>query len=272
MTRHNPDQQLLHDYKRRAKREQRLVFAWQIVLLVSFLSLWELASRMNWVDPLIFRSPADIYHMLTEKLTNGTMLTHMQVTLLETIASFLIGTILGIVMASILWFSERLTRIMDPYLVVMNAMPKVALGPIIIVAIGPGYVSIITMGAVISAVVTTLIVHTAFREVNQNYINVLKSFKASRGQIFKEAVLPAAIPAMISTLKINVRLSWIGVVVGEFLVSREGLGYLIVYGVHVFDFSLVIASLILIALSAALMYKFVEQIEKMLLKHSSNSF
>jgi len=265
---HESDQQLFENYQHNLKREKKFVFSWQIIILVSFFSFWELASSMYWIDPLIFSSPSEIYSVLSDKFLDGSMFTHLQVTLLETVLGFLIGTILGIVMATVLWSSKRFSSIMDPYLVIMNAMPKVALGPIIIVAMGPGYLSIITMGAIISVVITTLVVYSAFREVDPNYIKVLKSFKAKRSQIFKEAVFPAAIPSMISTLKVNVGLSWVGVVVGEFLVSKEGLGYLIVYGFQVFDFSLVMSSLILIAIFAAVMYKIVERIEAFLIKHS----
>ncbi|QKY69755.1 ABC transporter permease [Lentibacillus sp. CBA3610] len=265
---HDNDQHLHEKYKKTLKREKRFVFSWQIIILISFFGLWELASRMYWIDPLIFSSPSEVYTVLVENFSDGSMLAHTQVTLFETVLGFLIGTILGIIMATILWSSERFSKIMDPYLVIMNAMPKVALGPIIIVAMGPGYLSIITMGAIISVVITTLVVYSAFREVDPNYVKVLKSFKATRGQIFKEAIFPATIPAMISTLKVNVGLSWVGVVVGEFLVSNEGLGYLIVYGFQVFDFSLVMSSLILIAIFAALMYKIVERIEVFLIRHT----
>ncbi|SFA91904.1 NitT/TauT family transport system permease protein [Lentibacillus halodurans] len=265
---HEADHHLFENYKRNLKREKRFVFAWQISLFVSFFGFWELASRMYWIDPLIFSSPSEVYTVLVEKFADGSILTHLQVTLFETVLGFLIGTALGIVMATILWSSERFSKIMDPYLVVMNAMPKVALGPIIIVAMGPGYLSIIAMGAIISVVITTLVVYSAFREVDPNYVKVLKSFKATRGQIFKEAIFPATIPTMISTLKVNVGLSWVGIVVGEFLVSKEGLGYLIVYGFQVFDFSLVMSSLLLIAIFAALMYKVVEHIESFLIKHT----
>ncbi|TRM13010.1 ABC transporter permease [Lentibacillus cibarius] len=266
--RRESDQQLFANYQLKIKREKKFVFTWQLLILVAFFGLWELASNMNWIDPLIFSSPSEIYHVLIEKFTNGSMLTHLQVTLFETVLGFLIGTICGIILATILWSSEKFSRIMDPYLVILNAMPKVALGPIIIVAMGPGYLSIIAMGAIISVIITTLVVYSAFKEVDPNYIKVLKSFKATRWQIFREAIFPAAVPSMISTLKVNVGLSWVGVVVGEFLVSKEGLGYLIVYGFQVFDFSLVMSSLILIAIFAALMYKVVEQIEKTLMKHT----
>ncbi|MBY7143929.1 ABC transporter permease [Virgibacillus sp. NKC19-3] len=263
------DYHLYESYKNQLKREKKVVFAWQISILVIFIALWEIASRLYWIDPLIFSSPTKIVHILVDRFTGGSMVTHIQVTLFETVLGFIIGTVLGIVMATLLWSSTRFSKIMDPYLVIMNAMPKVALGPIIIVAIGPGYFSIITMGAIISVIITTLVVYAAFNEVDPNYEKVLISFGATRWQRFKEAIFPATLPVMISTLKVNVGLSWVGVIVGEFLVSKQGLGYLIIYGFQVFDFSLVMSSLVLIAIFAAIMYKIVEKIEKWLIKHST---
>ncbi|MEN2768318.1 ABC transporter permease [Ornithinibacillus xuwenensis] len=263
------DHFLLEAHKRKLKREKRIVWIWQVVILVAFFGIWELASKLNWVDPLLFSSPSKVYNVLIDKLSDGSILSHAQITLFETVLGFIIGTILGIIIASILWSSTRLSNIMDPYLVILNAMPKVALGPIIIVALGPGYISIIAMGAIISVIITTIVVYTGFREVDPNYEKVLKSFGATRWQRFKSAVFPATLPVMISTLKVNVGLSWVGVIVGEFLVSKEGLGYLIVYGFQVFDFTLVMASLILIALFAAVMYKIVEQIEGWLIRHTT---
>lgn len=197
---------------------------------------------------------------------DGSLLYHTQVTLLETIAGFVLGTLLGIIIATILWWSERTARISDPYLVILNAMPKVALGPIIIVALGSGYTSIITMGIAVTVIITTIVIYTAFKGIDPNYEKVLKSFGAKRKDIYKEAILPAAFPTIISTFKVNVGLSWVGIIVGEFLVSEKGLGYLIIYGFQVFDFTLVLSSLILIAIFAAIMYQLVEKVEKILLK------
>ena len=158
------------------------------------------------------------------------------------------------------------SKIIDPYLVILNAMPKVALGPILIVALGPGYPSIIAMRAIISIIITTLVVYTSFREVDPNYLKVLQTFGATRFQCFKEAILPASFPTIISTLKVNVGLSWVGVIVGEFLVSSRGLGYLIIYGFQVFNFTLVFLSLMVIAVVATIMYQLVELLEKKLIK------
>ncbi|QGS69083.1 ABC transporter permease subunit [Oceanobacillus sp. 143] len=243
--------------------------AWQLAILIFFIALWEIASRFYWIDPLLFSSPSKVVDLLITRFANGSIFSHLSITLFETILGFIIGTIGGILIAILLWSSARFSKVMDPYLVVFNAMPKVALGPILIVAFGPGYFSIIAMGFIISVIVTTLVVYSAFNEVDPNYEKVLKSFGASKSQIFKEAIFPAALPAMISTLKVNVGLSWVGVIVGEYLVSKEGLGYLIIYGFQVFDFTLVMASLVIIAILAAIMYKIVERLEKWLIKHTT---
>lgn len=262
------DQHLYELYINQLKREKKIVAIWQLALFIGFFAIWEIASRLYWIDPLLFSSPSRVMDLLISRFSEGSMLTHVQATLFETLLGFIIGTMLGVLLATILWLSDRLSNIMDPYLVILNAMPKVALGPILIVALGPGYISIIAMGAIISVIITTIVVYTGFREVDPNYEKVLRSFGATKWQYFKEAVFPATLPVMISTLKVNVGLSWVGVIVGEFLVSKAGLGYLIVYGFQVFDFTLVMASLLLIAILAAIMYKVVEKLEAWLLKRA----
>ncbi|HWO96973.1 MAG TPA: ABC transporter permease [Bacillus sp. (in: firmicutes)] len=248
------------------KRERRIVFSWQLLLFLSFFISWEVASAKQWIDPLIFSSPSKIGHLFSQKIADASLLEHVGVTLSETLLGFLLGTVAGISLAAMLWWSPRLAKVLDPYLVILNAMPKVALGPILIVAIGPGFFSILTMGAIISVIITTIVVYTAFKEVDPNYLKLLQTFGATRNQCFKEAVLPASFPAIISTFKVNVGLSWVGVIVGEFLVSGKGLGYMIIYGFQVFNFTLVLLSLILIAIFATIMYQLVAYIEKKLIK------
>ncbi len=260
---------IFHDsYVKGLKSEKKKVRIWQLIILVTFVAIWEITSKYHIIDPLLFSSPSKVFNNIYVKILDGTLFSHLQITLFETILGFILGTLAGILIASSLWSSERLAKIMDPYLVILNAMPKVALGPIIIVALGPGYMSIIMMGAIISVVITTIVVYTGFNEVDPNYDKVLKSFGATRWQRFKEAVFPATLPTMISTLKVNVGLSWVGVIVGEFLVSNEGLGYLIIYGFQVFDFTLVMSSLVIIAIFAAIMFMLVEKLENWLMKHT----
>lgn len=265
---HDNDQRLFANYKNALKREKMVVFTLQTISLVGFFGLWELASRMYWINPLHFSSPIKIFKLLVANFSDGSIFVHLQATLFETVLGSVIGTVMGIIIASILWSSIRISQIMNPYLVVMNAMPKIALGPVIIVALGTGYISIIAVGAIIPAAITTFTVYSAFKKVDSNYEKVLTSFGATRGQIFKEAVFPVSLPTMISTLKVNVGLSWVGVIVGEFLVSNEGLGYLIIYGFRVSDSTLIMASLMLVAICATIMYKIAERIEGWLVNHT----
>ncbi|WP_339187643.1 ABC transporter permease [Bacillus sp. FSL M8-0025] len=254
---------LLHEqYQFKQKKEKWKVHSFQLAIFILFFSGWETSSRQGWIDPLIFSSPSAVWRLLLEKLGDGSLLSHIGVTLFETVLGFLLGTFMGTCLAALLWWSNRLARILDPYLVILNAMPKVALGPILIVALGPSFVSIIAMGAIISVIITTIVVYTAFQEVDENYTKVMKTFGAKKWVIFKEVILPASSPAIISTLKVNVGLSWVGVIVGEFLVSKVGLGYMIIYGFQVFNFTLVFLSLLIIAIFATLMYQGVELLEK----------
>ncbi|WAA11188.1 ABC transporter permease [Fervidibacillus albus] len=258
---------LLHDeYKKSIVRERRRVLFFQWLIFLLFFLLWEVSSRLKWIDPLIFSYPSKIWDLFLSFMADGSLIEHINTTLFETVLGFLIGTGTGVILAAILWWSPFLSKVLDPYLVVLNAMPKVALGPIFIVILGPNMTSIIFMGAIISVVITTIVVYSSFREVDPNYVKVLQTFGATRFQSFIEAILPSSFPTIISTLKVNVGLAWVGVIVGEFLVSKQGLGYLIIYGFQVFNFTLVLLSLLIIAFFATVMYKGVEWLEKKLIK------
>lgn len=261
-----PNKLLHKEYIYSLKVEKRWVRFYQVVIFLVFFSSWEISSQKQWLDPLLFSSPSKIWNLFLEKLQDGSLMANLGVTLTETVFGFIIGTLAGTILAAILWWSPILSRIFDPYLVILNAMPKVALGPILIVALGPGYPSIIAMGAIISVIITTIVVYTSFKEVDPNYLKVLQIFGATRIQCFKEAILPASFPTIISTLKVNVGLSWVGVIVGEFLVSSKGLGYMIIYGFQVFNFTLVFLSLLVIAVIASIMYQLVALLERKLIK------
>ena len=261
------DNILFERYKRSLKKEKRFVRFYQLVILLLFFGGWELFSRNDWIDRLIFSSPSRVWSTFIEKVSDGSLFMHVSVTLMETVVGFIVGTLLGTLLAMWLWWSPMTSKVLDPYLVILNAMPKVALGPILIVALGPGYISIMAMGALISIIITTIVVYTAFKGVDPNYSKVMQTFGATRWQIFKEVILPASFPTIISTLKVNVGLSWVGVIVGEFLVSSKGLGYLIIYGFQVFNFNLVLMSLLIIAVFATIMYQIVEFIEKKVIKN-----
>lgn len=258
---------LLHErYHHTLKIEKRWVLFYQLIIFLMFFIGWETASRLQWVDPLLFSAPSKIWQLFIEKLIDGSLLDHTAVTLTETVFGFILGTLLGTILAAILWWSPMISKVLDPYLVILNALPKVALGPLLIVALGPGYPSIMAMGVIISVIVTAIVIYTSFRDVDPNYLKVLQTFGATRFQCFKEAILPASFPTIISTLKVNVGLSWVGIIVGEYLVSAKGLGYLIIYGFQVFNFTLVMLSLLIVAVLATVMYLLVDFIEKKLIK------
>ncbi|WNQ09181.1 ABC transporter permease [Paenibacillus aurantius] len=239
----------------------RKVLAVQFLILAGFLGLWEAAGRLKWIDVLLFSYPSKVTGLLISKLQDGSLLPHIGITVTETVIGFLLGTLCGTALAVVIWWSPFLEKVLDPYIVVLNSMPKVALGPLFIVGLGPGLFSIIGITLSVTVIVTTLVIFSSFREVDPNYIKVVRLFGGNRAAVFRKVVLPAAFPAIVSTLKVNVGLAWIGVIVGEFLVSKEGLGYLIIYGFQVFNFTLVIGSLFIIALVAAVMYQAVVYLE-----------
>lgn len=254
-------------YLCRRRLEKRLVAAAQILLLIAFFALWEIAARAGWIDDFIMSSPSRILSTFQNLYASGDLFTHLGVSCLETVAGFTLGTVVGTLIAVLLWWSPMLSRVLSPYLVVLNSLPKTALGPVFIVWIGAGPASIIAMTLAISLIVTILEVYNGFLGVDRGKINLMKTLGATKGQTLAKLVIPANLPTFMNALKVNVGLSWVGVIMGEFLVSRAGLGYLIVYGSQVFKMDLVMATVILLLLAAAGMYQGVLLLEKALKKH-----
>ncbi len=250
------------EYLKKIRSQKRYITFLRILLLVVLFAVWEIATTLKWMDPFIFSSPGRIAQTLFRLYQNGSLWNHVFTTLWETVAGFLLGTVFGVCIAVILWISETCSRILEPYLVVANALPKIALGPVFIVWMGAGPLAIITVALTISFIVTILEVYTGFQETDSEKIRLVKSLGANRSQILKKVVLPSSFPVIMNALKVNVGLSWVGVIVGEFLVSRAGLGYLIVYGGQVFQLDLVMASVCILSILAALMYFGVQLLEK----------
>ncbi|NLO88705.1 MAG: ABC transporter permease [Firmicutes bacterium] len=250
-------------YLRSLRRKRRNIAAARVLLLVALLLLWEVGANLGWVNPFITSQPSGIVRTIANLYRDGELFRHIGVTVYETVVGFTLGTLLGTAIAVVLWWWEGLAKVLEPYLVVLNSLPKISLGPIIIVWIGSGSAAIIVMALLVSVVVTILGVYSGFAQVHPDRIKLLRSFGASKGQILLKAILPGSIPTVVSALKINVGLSWVGVIVGEFLVSKAGLGYLAVYGGQVFRLNLVMTSVIILAIAAALMYQAVVFLEKL---------
>ncbi len=254
-------------YLRRRSRTNRAVLLCRIGLLLVLFVGWELAARLGWVDAFIVSSPSRMARTLLSLWRSGDLFRHVGTSVLETITGFLLGTLAGTAVAIALWWSSFLSRVLDPYLVVLNALPKTALGPVFIVWIGAGPASIIAMTLAISLIVTILEMHNGFLGTDPQKLRLMRTLGASRSQILWKLVLPANFTTLINALKVNVGLSWVGVIMGEFLVSKAGLGYLIVYGSQVFQMDLVMTTVLLLAAAAALMYQCVLWLEKSLKKH-----
>lgn len=249
------------------KRSRSGIRAVQLLILPVFLLIWEFAADQNWIDAFLVSSPSRMWHTIVNLYRDGDLFLHLGVSCLETMIGFIAGTVLGSLIAIILWLIPKFFRIIDPYLVVLNSLPKTALGPVFIVWIGAGPSSIIAMTLAISLIVTVLEVHNGFLGTDSGKLRLLQSMGASKLQILWKLVLPANLPTIVNALKVNVSLSWVGVIMGEFLVSRAGLGYLIVYGSQVFKMDLVMATVLLLALAAAGMYQGILFLEKIFKKH-----
>ncbi|WP_445669818.1 ABC transporter permease [Paenibacillus sp. FSL R10-2199] len=234
-------------------------------ILILFFVLWEAGARLGWIDELLFSYPTKVFQQIWDDMVSGSLWPHLGMTVGETVVGFILGTLLGTLLAVIIWWSPFLSAVLDPYMVVFNSMPKVALGPIFIVMFGAGFTAIVVTTLSITVIITTLVVYNSFCSVDPNLVKVVRSFGASRVQEFNKVILPASFPTVVSTLKVNVGMSWVGVIVGEFLVAKSGLGYLIIYGFQVFNFTLVMSSLLIIAAVATAMYQLVVYVEKLLL-------
>lgn len=256
-------------YLKKIRKRKFIIVFLQITILVAFLIIWELLANLEIIDSFITSKPSRIFETFMN-LSSNDLLKHVLVTTYETIIGFLIGTTLGVFIAIILWWSDYLSEIFEPYLVVLNSLPKVALGPVIIIWVGAGTPAIIVMAVAISLIVTILENLNGFLKTDKEVIRMAKTFKATRFQILTKIVIPANIGTFINSLKVNIGLSLVGVISGEFLVSKAGLGYLIVYGGQVFKLDLVMTSVIILGVLAGIMYGAVLLLEKLITRTRFN--
>lgn len=194
----------------------------QITILFAFIGIWEIAAEKEIIDSFIMSQPSKILKTFIN-LSSNDLLMHIQVTCNETLIGFLLGTGIGIIIAIILWCSDFICKVLEPYLVVLNSLPKVALGPVIIIWVGAGTSAIVTMAVAISLVVTILDILNGFLETDKEKIKMARTFNCTKLQLLTKIIIPANISNFINSLKINIGLSMVGVITGEFLVSKAGL-------------------------------------------------
>ena len=256
-------------YLKKIKLNNFLIKFTQIIIIILIIFIWQYAADHELINTFISSSPKSILNTIVKLYKDNTLFHHLWITFYEVVISFLIATIGGILIASILWRFKFISKVIDPYLTILNSLPKVSLGPIIIIIAGAGTKSIIIMALFISIIITIINVKQAFNEVDENKIRLLQSFKAKPHQIFFKLILPSNYPNLINVCKVNIGLVFIGVIMGEFLVSKAGIGYLIMYGSQVFNLNLVMTGVILLAIMASLLYYLIIFLEKIFIKHQT---
>ena len=249
-------------FLKKIRRKKIAINVFRVAILVALISLWEICAHFCIIDPFITSSPSRIIATIGTLYQNGSLFYHVGITLIETLIGFVIAVVVGYLTAVVLWASDGARRVLEPYIVVLNSLPKIALGPLIIIWMGTGYTAIIFMTVIVCIIVCIMNSLTGFLEVDKTMLTLMKSMGANKFVTFTKLILPASIPSLMNTLKVAVGLSWIGSIMGEYIVSRAGLGYLIVYGGQVFKLDLVMSATIILCALAGGMYGIIALIEK----------
>ena len=266
---HNEPSKERKKYLKEQRKNKITINLCRAFILIAFIALWEIGGRLGFIDNFVLSQPSRILSVLSDFKQNNLIL-HIGTTLFETAVGFVLGVVIGCLIAVLLWWSPFLSKVSEPYLVVLNSLPKIALGPVIIIWAGAGTKAIIFMALAISMIVTVLEMLNGFHSTDAELIKMLRTFGANRLQIFLKIVLPYNIETLFNSLKINIGLTLVGVIAGEFLVSKAGLGYLIVYGGQVFKMDLVMASVLILAVAAAILYELIVILQKLTLKYISH--
>lgn len=245
------------------KRHHLIVNLSRLLILILFLGLWEITSRLGMIDSFVFSSPAKIVRCFWSMVLDRSIFHHLGITLYETILSFLFVTGISILIAVILWYSKKLSEILDPYLVVLNSLPKSALAPLLIVWLGANQTTIIIAGMSVAIFGSILNLYTSFTTIDEEKTKLIYTLHGTRHHALTKVVLPSSIPAIISNMKVNIGLCLVGVIIGEFLAARNGLGYLIIYSSQVFKMDWLLMSIVLLCIMAMGLYALINLVEKL---------
>ncbi|NLP33624.1 MAG: ABC transporter permease [Clostridiales bacterium] len=242
--------------------KQRRIRIYQIIILIAFIAIWEIGTRIKLIDSFIFSSPSIITRTFYEMVSNGQIFYHIGITLFETFISFFLVNAIGILMAIILWWNDSLSKILEPYLIVLNSLPKSALAPVFIVWLGNNMKTIIVAAISVAVFGSIITLFTEFKSVEEDKIKLIYTLGGKKPDVLFKVIIPANIPSIISLMKVNIGLSLVGVIIGEFLAAKAGLGYLIIYGSQVFKLDWVILSIVVLCIVATGLYKLLGIFEK----------
>lgn len=258
--------ELQKKYIKKIKKRKIIIILVQLFLVIQFFVVWQLLADFKIINSFLFSSPLKIWHALVKFILNGEIFKHLFTTLCEVLISFFIGTFCGLIIAIILYEFKTLYKIFDPFLTMLNSLPKVALGPLIIIIFGANIKSIIVMALLINLIISIITIHNGFLNTDEIKLKLFSSFKASKKQTLFMLIIPSAFNSIISSLKLNISMSLIGVIMGEFLVSKKGIGYLIIYGTQIFNLDIVMLGIIILVIISFLLYEIIFYIEKKVLK------
>ena len=253
-------------YLRKIKIRKYIILFSQIIIIIAFFGIWEYLDNKNIINTFVFSKPSKIFDTILNLITQNNLFNHIFTTLKEVLISFSLGILLGLIIAIILYEFPLLADIVDPFLTMINSLPKVALGPLIIIISGANIKSVIVMALLINLIISIITIYNGFINIDEKRIKMIKSFKANKFQILTKLIIPSSYKTIISSLKLNISMSLIGVIMGEFLVSKAGIGYLIIYGTQVFNLSLVMAGILILVVISYILYKIITFIESRLIK------
>ena len=257
----SPEQQ---HYLNQVKLQSFFILLSRFLLLFSFLTLWEISSALGWIDSFFFSSPSAIVALFINMCADFEIIRHIGITLVETIISFLAVTLLSIFMAILLICLPKVSKVLEPFLVILNSLPKSALAPLIIVWLGTGMRTIIIAGMSVAIFGSIINMYTGFTQVEEEKIKLIYTLGGTKKDTLFKVIVPSSVPIIISNMKVNIGLALVGVIIGEFLAARQGLGYLIIYGSQVFQLDLLIMSIIILCIIAVGLYQIIHVIEKRL--------
>ena len=248
------------------KTTDRRITLWRWGLLVGLILLWEVASRIGLIDPFFFSSPTQILSTAVTKWQSGSLWRDIVYTASSTLLGFLLGTAIGSILGLLFWFSRPVALVAEPWLIVLNALPKLALAPVLVILIGIGFASKVALAFLMTVIVAAMSAYGGVQTVDPALLTLLSSLGAGKWQTFTRLVVPSALPSMITGLRVNIALAMAGSIVGEFIASDRGLGRMIVYAGTVFDLPLVWVGVVVLSVVSILMYAAVVVAEKLLLR------
>lgn len=250
------------EYLRKCKRENRVIRSWQWVIMLLFLGFWEIGARTGVINAFVFSSPARVTETIISMAKDGSLWYHTGITLAETFFSFFLILLFGIGIAVLLWWNTRLSGIFEPYLVMLNSLPKSALAPVFIVWLGANMKTIIVAAVSVAVFGTVLTLYHSFAETEEDKLKLITTLGGTKKDILTKVILPGNIPTVISLMKVNLGLALVGVIIGEFLAAKAGLGYLIIYASQVFKLDIVITSIFILCVISVLLYHGIARMEK----------